>query len=102
MNQITYKANHLKDERCVRIFVGDYLKTYTGIFKVVGQVNLTCGYPFIETVKLDANLEVIPGVRTFMNRTGECIAKSDWSDYIASGEHLTPYELPYNTVEDSE
>lgn len=102
MNQTTYKANHLKDESCVRIFRGDYLKTYTGIFKCVGQRNFTDRLPLIEVVKLDANLEVIPGVRTFMNRTGQCIAKSDWSDYIASGEHLTPYELPYNTVEDSE
>jgi len=102
MNEITYKANHLKDQSARRIFRGDYIKTYTGLFKCVGQRNFTDRLPLIEVVKLDENLEVIPGVRCLMNGAGECIAKSDWNEYVASGAHLTPYELPFNVVEDNE
>jgi hypothetical protein len=102
MNTTTYKSNHLKDQNCVRIFRGDYIKTYTGIFKCVGQRNFTDRLPLIEVVKLDSELNVIPGVRSLMNGAGECIAKADWDDYIASGQHLIPYELPFNTVEETE
>lgn len=102
MNQVTYKSNHLKDDSWIRIFRGDYVKTYTGIYKVVGQRNFTDRTPLIEVMKLDNNLEVSGVVTTLMNNQGECIAKSDWEGYVASGKHLTPYELPYNTVEDTE
>ena len=102
MNQVTYKTNHLKDESCIRIFRGDYVKTYTGIYKVVGQRNFTDRSPLMEAMKLTSNLETSGDVVTLSNNQGECIAKSDWDGYVASGQHLTSYELPYNTVEDNE
>jgi len=103
MNKVTYKANHMKDQSRIRIYRGDYLKTYTGIFKVVGQRNFSDGRaPIIEAVRLDAKLNSTGFICLITILTGECIAKKDWSDYVASGKHLTPYELPYNTVEDNE
>jgi len=102
MNQVTYKTNHLKDESCIRIFRGDYVKTYTGIYKVVGQRNFIGCSPLIEAMKLNSNLETSGDVVTLFNNRGECIAKSDLEGYVASGQHLTSYELPYNTVEDTE
>lgn len=102
MNKVTYKSNHLKDQCCIRIFSGDYVKTYTGIYKVVGQRNFTNRTPLMEVMKLDSNFQASGAVTTLMNNQGECIAKSDWEGYVASGQHLTSYELPYNTVEDNE